>query len=269
MPLRRGGDVLDVGGGADPERAAAGLVGLADARPARRSCRRSGRSGPGTNRIRSSRVARRVARAGGARPRRPRRGCAAAMLVAMPTAMPDAPLTSRFGNAAGSTVGSARGRRSWRRSRRRPRRARRHEQRRPAPAGTRCSAWPPGPSSSEPKLPWPSTSGSAQRERLGHAHQRVVDRGVAVRVELAHDLADDAGALDVAAVGAQAHLGHLEQDPALDRLEPVAGVGQGPGVDDRVGVLEERALHLLGDVDVDDALRRGGRWWRWVAAGHG
>ena len=35
----------------------------------------------------------------------------------------------------------------------------------------------------------------AQAPRLHEAHEGVVDRGVAVRVELAHDLADDAGAL--------------------------------------------------------------------------
>ena len=81
---------------------------------------------------------------------------------------------------------------------------------------------------------------------------------VAVRVQAAHHVADDAGALDVPAVGPQAHLGHLEQDAALHRLEPVARVGQGARVDDRVGVLEERALHLGGDVDVFDALAGGG-----------
>ena len=63
--------------------------------------------------------------------------------------------------------------------------------------------------------------------------------------------------LDVPAIGPQAHLGHLVQDAALHGLEPVAGVGQGARVDDRVGVLEERALHLGGDVDVFDALAGG------------
>ena len=33
----------------------------------------------------------------------------------------------------------------------------------------------------------------AHAEALGHTHQGVVDGGVAVRVELAHDVADDAG----------------------------------------------------------------------------
>ena len=94
----------------------------------------------------------------------------------------------------------------------------------------------------------------AHRPRLRHAHHRVVDRGVAVRVQATHDLTDDAGALDVTAVGPQAHVVHRVQDPALHRLEPVPGVGQGPGVDDRVGVLEEGRAHLVPDVDVEDVL---------------
>ena len=73
-------------------------------------------------------------------------------------------------------------------------------------------------------------------------------------VQPAHDLADDAGALDVAAVGPQAHVVHRVEDPALHRLEAVAGVGQRAGVDDRVGVLEERRPHLVADVDVEDVL---------------
>ncbi len=70
--------------------------------------------------------------------------------------------------------------------------------------------------------------GQAQRERLGHAHERVVDRLVAVRVVLAHHLADDALALDVAAVGTQPELVGAVEDAPLDGLEPVARVGQGP-----------------------------------------
>src|SRR5690606_10660036 len=66
--------------------------------------------------------------------------------------------------------------------------------------------------------------------------------------------ADDAGALDVPTVGAQSHLRHLVEDPALDRLQPVASVGQGARVDHRVGVLEERGLHPGRDIDVFDVL---------------
>ena len=96
--------------------------------------------------------------------------------------------------------------------------------------------------------------GEPHGERLGHPDQGVVDRLVAVRVVLAHDLADDPLALDVGAVGAQPQLAHPEQDAPLDRLQPVARVREGAGVDDGVRVLEEGVAHLLLDVDVDDAL---------------
>jgi hypothetical protein len=76
------------------------------------------------------------------------------------------------------------------------------------------------------------------RPGLGQPDQGVVDRGVTVGVQAAHDLADDPGALDMAAVRAQAHVVHAEEDAALDGLEAVAGVGQRPGVDDAVGVLQ-------------------------------
>ena len=90
------------------------------------------------------------------------------------------------------------------------------------------------------------------RPRLGHPDQGVVDRAVAVGVQATHHLTDDAGALDVAAVGSQAHVGHRVEDPSLNRLEPVARVGQRPGVDDGVGVLQEAGAHLVAHVDVDD-----------------
>ena len=76
-------------------------------------------------------------------------------------------------------------------------------------------------------------------------------------------------ALHVGAVGAQPQLAHPEQDAALHRLQAVAGVGQGAGVDDAVGVLEEGAAHLLLDVDVDDPLGEARRRGRRAAARHG
>ena len=72
----------------------------------------------------------------------------------------------------------------------------------------------------------------------------------------AHDLTDDPGALDVTAVRAQPHLVHLEDDASLHGLEAVARVRKGAGVDDGVGVLQERGAHLAVDVDVDDAVTR-------------
>src|SRR5690606_9125677 len=96
----------------------------------------------------------------------------------------------------------------------------------------------------------------AQVEALCQADEGVVDRGVAGRVQLAHDVAHDAGGLHVAAVGTQPHLAHLVDDAPLDGLEAVAGVRQGARIDDGVRVLQERRLHLLGDVDVCDVTCR-------------
>ena len=89
----------------------------------------------------------------------------------------------------------------------------------------------------------------AERELLDHAGQRLVDGRVAVGVVGPHDLAHDLGALAVRPVGTLPVVEHGVEDPAVHRLEPVAHVGQRTGDDDRHGVLEERALHLLLDLD--------------------
>ena len=65
----------------------------------------------------------------------------------------------------------------------------------------------------------------AQRPVLDEADEGVVDRGVAVRVVLAHDVADDARALGVRAVGAVAAVEHRVDDAAVDGLQPVAHLG--------------------------------------------
>ena len=100
----------------------------------------------------------------------------------------------------------------------------------------------------------------AEAERLRHPHHGVIDGPVAVGVVLAHDVAADPGALQAGPVRAGPHLVHPEQDPPVDRLEPVARVGQGPADDDRHGVVEEGALHLLLDLDgLDTGEGHGGR----------
>ena len=66
----------------------------------------------------------------------------------------------------------------------------------------------------------------AHREVLGEPDERVVDRGVAVRVVLAHDLADDLRALDVLAVRLEVQLVHHVQNAAVNWLQTVPDVGQ-------------------------------------------
>ena len=92
----------------------------------------------------------------------------------------------------------------------------------------------------------------AQREGLGHAHQGVVGRRIAVGVVLTEDVTDHAGALDVGSVPDRVALVHGEQDAPVHRLEPVAHVGQGAADDDAHGVVEIGATHLVLDANRDD-----------------
>ncbi len=85
----------------------------------------------------------------------------------------------------------------------------------------------------------------AQGEVLRHPHQGVVDRRVAVRVVLAHHLADDEGALAVGAGRLQADVVHRVEHPPVHRLEAVADVGQRPADDHAHRVIEVRRAHLL------------------------
>ena len=96
--------------------------------------------------------------------------------------------------------------------------------------------------------------GVAQRPGLHEAREGVVDRDVAVRVVVTHDLADDAGGLGERGGGAVSAVVHGVQDTAVDGLEAVAHVGQGAPDDDAHGVVEVGALHLLLQVDLADAL---------------
>ena len=92
----------------------------------------------------------------------------------------------------------------------------------------------------------------AHGEILRHAHQRVVDRLVAVRVIFAHHVADHARRFDVFLVGRVALLVHRVEDAPVHRLQAVAHVRQRPRHDHAHGVIEIRALHLLGDRDGAD-----------------
>ena len=101
----------------------------------------------------------------------------------------------------------------------------------------------------EPKLPWPSTSGIAQGEVLGHAHHGVIDRGVAVGMVFTDDITDDAGALAVGPVPVVAALAHGEEYAAVHGFEPVAHVRQGPADNDAEGVFQIRLAYLILNVD--------------------
>ena len=173
--------------------------------------------------------------------------------------MPWLPLTSRFGKRDGQHRPARWScRRSCRRSRRCPRRCRAAAASRSARACTRCSG--PRPAATRRRA---SRSCRGRRpaggagEVLRHADEGVVDRGVAVRVVLAHHVADDARRTCVCwRSGRRPGVEHPVEDPAVHRLQPVADVGQRARHDDRHRVVEERALHLLLDLDGLDVAQR-------------
>ena len=91
----------------------------------------------------------------------------------------------------------------------------------------------------------------AEREGLRHAHHRVVDRDVAVRVVLADDVAHDGRGLLELRVRRQVEvLEHREEDAALHGLEAVAHVRQRARRDDRERVVQVPAPGLLGKRDL-------------------
>ena len=102
----------------------------------------------------------------------------------------------------------------------------------------------------------PRDQRQAHGEVLRHAHHGVVDRGVAVRVILAHHVADDARGLAEGPRRIVAAFLHGVEDAPLHRLQPVARIGQRARHDHAHGVIEVGAPHLLFDGDRRDIVRR-------------
>ena len=108
------------------------------------------------------------------------------------------------------------------------------------------------------EVPLPVDEPVAQVPVLGHPHQRVVDRRVAVRVVPLHRLADDAGALAGGGGRPEAEVVHRDEDAPLRRLQPVAHVRQRPADDDRLGVGEVAVAEFVDDVEIVDRAPPGG-----------
>ena len=92
----------------------------------------------------------------------------------------------------------------------------------------------------------------AQAEILGHPDQGVVGRLVAVGMVFADDVADDAGRFLVGLVPRRPGLVHGVEDAAVDGLQAVLDVGDGPADDDAHGVVEVGPLHLVLEADDGD-----------------
>ena len=101
--------------------------------------------------------------------------------------------------------------------------------------------------------------GITQRPWLGHAHQGVVDRRIAVGVVLLQALAHHTGAFGVALVVLQTFAVHGGENAAMHRLQSVTCIGQRTADDDRHGVSQIRPAHFLFDIhgeEVGTAARR-------------
>jgi hypothetical protein len=94
----------------------------------------------------------------------------------------------------------------------------------------------------------------AQAKALGHTNKGVINSTVAMGVELSHNLTGYAGGLNVTPIWSEPHLTHLIDDSALNWLESVSDIWKGARVNDGVGVLQKGLPHLLGDINVQNAL---------------
>ncbi len=93
----------------------------------------------------------------------------------------------------------------------------------------------------------------AQAEILGHAHHGIVHGRIAMGVVLTQHFTDDTGALFVGLVVCKTQIAvHRIENAAMDRLQAVAHVGQGPGDDYAHCVVEVGVLHGMGDVNRHD-----------------
>ena len=83
-------------------------------------------------------------------------------------------------------------------------------------------------------------------ESLRESDEGVVDGRISMGVVLAQDFADDPSALAVSPAGGEVESAHGVEDAAVDGLESIAGVGEGPSQYDGEGVLHEGVFDFGG-----------------------
>ena len=98
----------------------------------------------------------------------------------------------------------------------------------------------------------------ARGEILREAHQRVVDRLVAMRMEIAHHVADDLGGLLGSGSRIEPQQPHAVKDAAMHRLQPVTRIGQRALHDGRERIGQIALLQRLPQRDLLHVLVLGG-----------
>ena len=69
-----------------------------------------------------------------------------------------------------------------------------------------------------PEIALPVDQQKPHRERLGHAHQGVIDRLIAVRMQAGQHVTDHARGFRIGPIGRHAQFAHREQNAPMDRL---------------------------------------------------
>ena len=85
----------------------------------------------------------------------------------------------------------------------------------------------------------------AQRERLSHANEGVIDGAITVWVITSHRVASNASAFYEWSIWTKPLLIHVPNNAAVHRLEAVTHIGQCARHDDRHRVIKERAFHFV------------------------
>ena len=92
----------------------------------------------------------------------------------------------------------------------------------------------------------------AQRERLGHTNDGVIDSRITVRMVFTDNVTDHTGRFFVGLVPVVVQLAHGEQHPTVHRLEAVTYVRQGPPDDHAHGVIEVGLFQFVFNTDWKD-----------------
>ena len=90
------------------------------------------------------------------------------------------------------------------------------------------------------------------REILRQTHQRIVDRRIAMRMELTHHITDDTGAFCIGLIGIETQQTHGVHDATMHRLQAVAHVRQRTMHDRRQRISEVTFLESRFEIDPFD-----------------
>ena len=90
----------------------------------------------------------------------------------------------------------------------------------------------------------------AHGEWLGHADDRVIDRGIAMGVILTNDVTHHAGRFLIGLIPVVAQFAHGEKNSAMDRFQPVAHIGKSTSDDHAHGVVQIGLAHFVFEVDL-------------------